>query len=514
MNAHVIPVRSFLMAATVCAASSAFVASPAHASKANDTLVYASDSEVENISPYHNNLREGVVLARMVFDTLLYRDPKSGEYKPQLATAWKWESPTALVLDLRQGVSFQNGDKFSADDVVFTFNYVVSPESKVVTRQNVDWIKSAEKLGDDKVRLHLKAPFPAALEYLSGPTPIFPAAYFKKVGLEGFSKAPVGTGPYKVTAVTPGQGVTMVKNPGYFKDSPQGQPKIGTLKFVIIPDPETRVAQLMTGAVDWIWRVPSDQADALRSMPNLTVQSSETMRVGFLMMDARGAADPKSPFKDVRVRQAVNYAINREAMAKNLVRGGSQAVPVVCYRTQVGCEAKGVTVYPYDPAKARALLAQAGYPNGFETDIYAYRERDFAEAVIGDLQKVGIKARLRYMKYAALQGDYRGGKAPLTFQTWGSNSVNDASASLGVWFKGGADDIAKDATVKTYLETADSASDAAVRKANYAKALDLIARQAYAAPLFTYSTSYAYTSQLSFQAYPDEVPRFYSASWK
>ncbi len=252
MNAHVIPVRSFLMAATVCAVSSAFVASPAHASKANDTLVYASDSEVENISPYHNNLREGVVLARMVFDTLLYRDPKSGEYKPQLATAWKWESPTALVLDLRQGVSFQNGDRFSADDVVFTFNYVVSPESKVVTRQNVDWIKSAEKLGDDKVRLHLKAPFPAALEYLSGPTPIFPAAYFKKVGLEGFSKAPVGTGPYKVTAVTPGQGVTMVKNPGYFKDSPQGQPKIGTLKFVIIPDPETRVAQLMTGAVDWI----------------------------------------------------------------------------------------------------------------------------------------------------------------------------------------------------------------------------------------------------------------------
>lgn len=134
--------------------------------------------------------------------------------------------------------------------------------------------------------------------------------------------------------------------------------------------------------------------------------------------------------------------------------------------------------------------------------------------MVGDLQKVGIKARLRYMKYAALQGDYRCGKAPITFQTWGSNSVNDASASLGVWFKGGADDIAKDATVKTYLETADSASDAAVRKANYAKALDLIARQAYAAPLFTYLASYAYTSQLSFQAYPDEVPRFYSASWK
>src|SRR5450830_539386 len=114
-------------------------AAPAQASKANDTLVYASDSEVENISPYHNNLREGVIIAHLAWDTLVFRDPKSNEYKPQLATAWKWETPTALVLDLRQGVKFQNGDPFTADDVVFTLNYVVSPESKAVTRQNTDW---------------------------------------------------------------------------------------------------------------------------------------------------------------------------------------------------------------------------------------------------------------------------------------------------------------------------------------------------------------------------------------
>ena len=100
----------------------AMSAMAAHAGKANDTLIYASDSEVENISQYHNNLREGVILAHLIWDTLVYRDPKTNEYKPQLATAWKWESPTALVLDLRQGVQFQNGDKFSAADVVFTFN--------------------------------------------------------------------------------------------------------------------------------------------------------------------------------------------------------------------------------------------------------------------------------------------------------------------------------------------------------------------------------------------------------
>ena len=511
---HALKISAALWTRCTVLAVGATLSLSALANKANDTLIYASDSEVENISQYHNNLREGVVLAHLIWDTLIYRDPKSGEYKPQLATAWKWESPTALVMDLRSGVQFQNGDKFTADDVVFTFNYVVSDESKAVTRQNTDWIKDVQKLGDYKVRINLKRAFPAALEYLAGPLPIYPGAYFKKVGLAGFSRAPIGTGPYKVTSVTPGQGVTMVKNTNYFKDSPQGQPKIGNIKFVIIPDPETRAAQLMTGAVDWIWRVPADQAESLKSTPNISVQSGETMRVGFVTIDATGASSPNSPFKDLRVRQAVNYAINRKGIADNLVRGGSQPVFSACFRAQFGCDTKVVIPYAYDPAKAKQLMAAAGYANGFDTDIYAYRERDIAEAIIGDLHKIGIRARLHYMKFAALQNEYRSGKTPLTFQAWGSFSVNDVSAFDGVFFKGGSDDITKDAQLRQWLETADSSIDPTVRKANYSHALESISKQAFMAPLFSYSTFYAYNSQLTFQGYPDELPRFYESSWK
>jgi peptide/nickel transport system substrate-binding protein len=501
-------VRHVFLALSLISSTAAF------ANKANDTLVYASDSEPENISPYHNNLREGVIISHMVWDTLVHRDPKTGAYKPQLATSWKWKSPTELVLDLRQGVSFHNGDKFTADDVVATFNYVVAPDSKVVTRQNTDWIKNAEKLGDYQVVINLKAPFPAALEYLAGPTPIFPAAYFKKVGLEGFSKAPIGTGPYRVTAVTAGQGVSMVKNPNYFKDSPRGQPKIGNIKFVVIPDPETRAAQLMTGAVDWIWRVPADQAGSLGTMPNITVLSAETMRVGYVSMDSKGTSSANSPFKDLRVRQAVNHAINRDSLARNLVRGGSQTVHSPCFRTQFGCDTASVVKYDYNPTKAKALLTEAGYPNGFDTDIYAYREREYAEAIIGDLRKVGIRARLHYLQYAALRTEQRAGKTPLTFQTWASFSVNDTSAFASVYFKGGADDTAKDPQVLKWLDTADTSIDPAVRKENYALALKRISEQAYWAPLFSYSTYYAYTSQLNFQAHPDELPRLFEASWK
>ncbi|MES2941617.1 MAG: ABC transporter substrate-binding protein [Pseudomonadota bacterium] len=485
-----------------------------HAGKANDTLTYASDSEVENVSPYHNNMREGVILSAMAWDTLIFRDAKTGEFKPQLATAWKWESPTALNVTLRQGVLFQNGDKFSADDVVYTFNEVTGPDAKIATRQNTDWIKNIEKLGEYQVRINLKTPFPATLEYLAGPTPIYPAAYFKKVGLEGYSKAPIGTGPYKITSVIPGQGVTMVRNMSYFKDSPLGQPKIGNVKFVVIRDPEARVAQLMTGAVDWIWRVPADQAESLKATPKLAVLSGETMRVGFMSINNNGTTPESVPFKDARVRQAVNYAVNRKGLSDSLVRGGSQPVFSPCFRTQFGCETAKVVKYEYNPAKAKALLAEAGYPNGFDTDLWAYREREYAEAMIGDLRKVGIRARLHFVQYPALRTEVRSGRAPLSFQAWGSFSINDASAFAGNYFKGGPDDTAKDPQTIALLQTADATVDKTERKAKYAQALQRISEQAFWAPLFSYSTNYAFTSELKFEAQPDELPRFFAASWK
>lgn len=501
-------IHGALLAACLCPAGAAW------AGKANDTLVYASDSEVDNVSPYHNSLREGVILSHMAWDTLLYRDNKTGAIKPQLASAWKWESPTALVLDLRQDVTFHNGDKFSADDVVFTFTYALSPEAKIISRQSVEWIRSVEKLDDYKVRLNLVAPFPAALEYLSGPTPIYPAAYFKRVGLEGFRKAPVGTGPYRITAVVPSQGVTMVKNSAYFKASSQPQPTIGTIRFVVIPDQETRLAQLMTGAVDWIWRVPADQVEGLRGMPNITVLSGETMRIGYLTLDSRGTSVANTPLKDVRVRRAINHAINRAGLANNVVRGGSQPVYAPCFRQQFGCETGSVVKYDYNPAKAKALLAEAGYPNGFETDLYAYRDRDYAEALAGDLRKVGIKARLHFLKAAAMQADYRAGKMALSYQAWGSLGTNDASASVSVWFKGGVDDVAKDPQVIGLLKQADTSMDPAQRKELYGKALARISNEAYWAPAFTYSTNYAFNSALNFRAQSDELPRFVEASWR
>ncbi|ADZ90080.1 ABC transporter substrate-binding protein [Marinomonas mediterranea] len=509
---HTLTLRKTLLHSVISCAMA--VSASAWADKSSDTLIYASDSEPENVSPYHNNLREGVILSHMAWDTLIFRDPQTSEYLPLLATSWEWQDSTNLVFKLRQGVTFHNGDSFSADDVVFTFNYVVSPESKIVTRKNVDWIDHAEKLDDYTVRLVLKKPFPAALEYLSGPTPIYPSEYFQKVGIEGYSKAPIGTGPYKITKVLSGEGVNLERYDDYFEASPIPKPAISKLQFRVIPDPDARLAQLMTGDIDWIWRVPSDQADQMKMMPGLDIKSAETMRIGYLRMETTSETLKDSPFNNQLVREAVNYAIDRDAFSQDLVRGGSRSVYTPCFPSQFGCDVSAAKKYEYNVEKAKALLAEAGYPDGFETEFYAYRERDLAEAMMGYLSEVGIKANLHFMKYAALRTDQRAGKVPLSFQTWGSYSVNDASAITSVFFKGGVDDSAKDETVIKLLDTADSSVDPDTRKKAYSAAIKRISEEAFWAPMFSYSSNYAFSDTLNFTPYPDELPRFYESSWK
>ncbi len=486
---------------------------PAFAGKADDTLTWASDSEPENVSPYHNNLREGVVIARHVWDTLIYRDPETGEYKGLIATDWEWADDTTLDVTIREGLTFHNGDPLTAEDVAFTFNYVGDPDAGIVTRQNTDWIGSAEALDDHNVRIHLDEPFPAAIEYLAGPTPIYPKAYFEEVGLDGFSREPIGSGPYKITEVRPGRHVRMELFEDYFTDSPRAKSTIGTLIFRYIPDGETRLAELMTGSVDWLWRVPADQADQLEAVPDVTVVGGETMRVAFLRMDAAGRTGEDNPFTKLEVRRAFNHAIDRQAIVDALIRGGSRVIHSACFPDQFGCE-QDVMVYDYDRDKARQLLAEAGYPDGFETDIYAYREREYTEAVIGYLREAGITANLQFLQYAALRDLARAGSLALDNQTWGSFSINDVSAITTTFFNLSGDDFARDEQVAELLRQGDTDTDPDKRKSFYSQALKRIAEQAYWVPLYSYSTNYAHTDELDFQPYPDEVPRFYSASWK
>lgn len=493
------------------AALSLVIPTAGFAGAADNSLTVAFARDMETLHNYGNSAREGVILSRHIWDGLLYRDPATGDYVGNLATDWTWIDDTTLELTLRTGVTFHNGEPFNADDVVATLNWVADPENGANPQRNVSWIDSAEKVDDMTVRITLDAPFPAALEFLAGPVIMYPDEYFAEVGVEGMSRAPIGTGPYKLTENVPGEKLVLERYAGYHADSPKGVPSIETITWRTIPDANTQLAEMISGGVDWIWQVPADQAGRLDAMGRHTVANEATMRIGYLFFDA-GERFGDTPFDDVRVRQAVSHAINRDSMVDNLLKGASTVVHSACFPSQFGCDTD-VVQYDYDPERAKALLAEAGYPDGFEVPFAAYRNRDYAEAMMSDLAAVGITPRLDYKKYAATRDAIQAGEVPFAFMTWGSYSINDVSAITSNFFKGGADDYARDPEVITALEVGDTVTDPEARKAAYSQALNRIAEQAYWLPLFSYNTNYVFDQALSFTPTPDEIPTFYGASW-
>ena len=489
------------------------IGAPAAAGKKDDTLRFAYDQAPESVDPFFNNVRIGVIIGANVWDTLVYLDPNSNEYKGNLAKSWKQIDDKTIEFELREGIRFHNGEEFDADSVVYTLNFVADPNNKVVTQANVNWIDKATKLGKYKVRLTTKQVFPAAIEYLAGPVVIHPAKYYAEVGPKGQNSKPVGSGPYRVATYVPGKSITLEKNPNYFKESPKGAAKINKIEIRFIPDRQTQMAEMLSGNGDLIMSVPKDQADQASKMPNLQVVSGETMRIVFMQLNSLDNT-PTPALKDVRVRKAIAHAIDRESIVKSIVGAGSRVLHTQCYPSQFGCTDQGATRYPYDPALAKKLLADAGYPNGFETEIFAYRERNQTEAIINYLQQVGIRAKLNFSQYAAMRDQIRAGKASLTHQTWASFSVNDVSASIPVWFGGESDDVTKDKQVEELLAKGNTSVDPNVRKQAYQQALKRISDNAFSVPLWTLPVYYVASKELSFKAYPDEMVRFWEMTWK
>ncbi|MGF1551411.1 MAG: ABC transporter substrate-binding protein [Paracoccaceae bacterium] len=495
----------------IALAACTLFAGPALAGKASDTLNVAFTKELENVDSYFNSAREGVVLQRAVWDGLMYRDPASGEYIGNLATDWNWVDDTTLDVTLREGVTFHNGEPFDADDVVYTVNFVAEEANGVKTQRNVNWLESAEKLSQYEARIHLKRPFPAAIEYLSGPVSMYPNEYYAEAGPQRMGLEPVGTGPYRVTTVEPGRRFVLEAYEGYH-DGPKGRPEIATIDIRTIPDVNTQLAELLSGSLDLIWQVPADQAERLAEMDRFTVSNESTMRIGYLTMDAAGRTGEDNPFTKLKVRQAVNHAIDRQGLVDALLRGQSQVVGVACFPSQFGCT-EDVPEYAYDPEKARQLLAEAGYPDGFATEYYAYRDREYAEAIASFLNAVGIETEFNMLQYSALRELRMSSGVPVSFQTWGSYSINDVSAITSQFFKMGALDDARDQEVTDLLEKGDTSTDPEVRKEAYGEALRIIAEQAYWAPMFTYNTNYVFTNEVSYEPTPDEVLRFHEMTW-
>src|SRR5438067_2238434 len=458
---------------------------PAAAQKSADTLRITDRFALTNIDPYYNSLRTGVVMQHQAWDALVYRNPDTFKLEPLLATEWKLPDPTTIEFTLRPGVKFHDGSPFTADDVVYTINLIVDPNSKVSTPANYNWIDKAEKTGELSVRVKLKRPTPAALEYFALVIPIYPKAYREKVGPEGYAKAPIGAGPYRVTKFDAGAAIEFERFENYWAGSPKGKPAIKKLSVRFVPDAATEVIELLAGRAGWIWNMNPDQVDNANKLPHLQAVRKESMRVGYLSLDAAGRTGADNPLTKLKVRQAIWHAIDRQAIADKLVTGGSRVPLAPCFPSQFGCDAEAAVVYDYDPAKAKQLLAEAGYPDGFDVELTSYVLPQWGAAVQNYLQAVGIRAKLNQLQTAALTQRAKAGELRAYLGSWGSFSINDVSAIMPNFFDGGADDYARDPDVIKWLVEGGSSMDPEVRKKAYSSAIHRITEQGYWVPLHT-----------------------------
>lgn len=506
--------RFLTRAAILPALMAGLAGTPALADKASDTLNWASRYPIDVIDPYANTSREATIInAQLVWDTLIWRDPATGAYQPLLATEWSWKDDTTLSFTLRDDVKWHNGAPLTVDDAVYTFTRIAAPDAKIGIPNNVRWIAGAEKTGDHTFDLKLKNAFPAALEYVSSLLPILPNNLY---GADGTAmptvETAVGTGPYRIVSFEPSASVALELWDGYIADSPKGHPAIKRIVNRTIPDNSTQLAELLSGGVDWIWNVPLDQAEALRSQPATTVIAGETMRQSMINFNIRDR-DGVNPLQDVRVRKAIAHAVDRERLIAALVGEGSSVPLAACSASQFGCD-QAVQQYGYDPELAKQLLAEAGYADGLALDLQATRDPNWTTAVAGFLEAVGIKPTINFLTYPAAQERLSNNESDLYLLDHGFFSINDTSAALGPFYSGDNFDGIMDAELTATIKSAGSTTDPEARKAFFSKALNMIADNVYTVPMWTHPNIHAFSSELDYTPFSDENPRLFTAKWK
>jgi peptide/nickel transport system substrate-binding protein len=461
----------------------------AYAQKSKDALRIAFKDPISTTDIYIDPKPETSLTAEAIFDKLLTYLPSENAFKPMLATSWKQVSPVVLELQLRKGVKFHDGKPFTADDVVYTFNYIIDPKSKLRFGRNWGWIKSVEKTGDFSVRITSKRPTPFALARLATSTPIYPKhvhSKFEKRGEFG-RKAPIGTGPYKAEFVDPSRGIKLVRYDGYVSPGPWS-PKASIKTILIQPMPElqTQIAQLMTGGLDVILEAPKDQSEQLAQSPTVKSTAIKNTVYYYANFDAAGRSDQKA-LANRDVRRAIVMAINRQALADAVIAGGKlvELLDTPCTPSQVACKA---TVSPakFDPKEAKALLAKAGYPNGFDLDITSIPgAHELAEAIAGQLRVIGIKAKVSRLTIGAYRKKQVAGKLQMLVSHYSSGGLPDAS-SVMAFYQAGPRDYWRDKQMQKFRNEGAGEMDEKKREAIYIKAFNHINEQALALPIATH----------------------------
>jgi peptide/nickel transport system substrate-binding protein len=392
---------------------------PAHG--AGNTLTVAFSTDIVTLDPHQNTDLNTMQVLEQIYEHLVALG-RDGKFHPVLAESWEIVDERTWRLTLRRGVRFHNGEDFTADAVKFTLERLADTKDPMRSgpsfRQNI-----AEAVVQDPhtVLIRTKAPYPdlPALLYLSGA--IIPPKYFQSVGKDRFAREPNGTGPYRFASWKRDVQVTLEANERYWG----GKPSFGEFVYRPIPEAAARVAALVKGEIDVAADVPAERVKELESGRNTRVVSYPGQQI-YIGLDTLKV----EPLRDRRVRQALNHAVDVEAIVRDVLGGQAVRLNGPMFPTMIGYDPT-LKPYAYEPERAKQLLAQAGYPGGFNVTLDvpvgyqgAMKLKDVGETVVSYLKKVGVNVKLSLIEPAAATERYQAKQFQMYFYAWGGDVVS------------------------------------------------------------------------------------------
>ena len=401
-------------------------------------LVIANIEGVPTLDPDLIIADTAVSLQTEIFDTLVDYDETSKQVVPRMATSWKVVNDTTIEFKLRSGMKFTNGEACDANAVKFTVDRTLNPATKSLRSTVLQNVVSVDVVDPLTARFNLKQPDPLLIQYMITYAILPPNFTTQNSAL--LATAPVGSGPYKVSAFQSGYQVVLVRNDGYWGPKPAFQYAV----YRTLASSESQLASLLAGDIHIASNLDPVQAKTLGGNSKFRVVSKPKLLQAVITLDQIGRTDPKGPMTDQRVRQAVNQAVNFDAIINDILLGhGTRLAAGVC-PFQFGFDPT-VEPWPYDPATAKQLLSAAGYPNGFEARIISQNgggivdQPQTAQAIQSDLAAVGITMSILNMTDPSAVGALvMSGKAgPMIQLGNAAGGVYDAGADYSFIFQCG-----------------------------------------------------------------------------
>lgn len=376
-----------------------------------DTLIWAQGADVTSMDPHQGKETPAVEVTDQIFDTLTVVNPATNELEPQIAESWEQTDDLTYVFKIRQGIKFHDGSDLTAEDVKFSLDRAINSAS---VSYIVDFIDNVEVNDDYTVTVTTKFPYAPALRNLSVPFAAIVPKAIVEADEEGFKTNPVGCGPYKFVEWKQGDSVTLEAFDDYFG----GKPATKNLIMKVIPEAAQRTIALETGEVDLAYTLASNDVDKIRENPDLQLFEGPSMACEYISMNMN-----KAPFDDVRVREAINLAIDRQLIVDTILNGAGTVADSIIAPDVFGYSSPGA--YEYNPERAKELLAEAGYPDGFSTSLWTSDSQtriEVCQAITAMLMEVGIECNVEVMEFGRFIEQTSNGDHDMAIFGWTTSS--------------------------------------------------------------------------------------------